>query len=127
MKTEEDEAFEAIERRQGGFQAKRAMAADKLQEPVLDLDGHVVREPRKRVPKPKAQPAQEPVAWEQFYPDIGKPQIALNAEVVGYVAPQRQWVGLTDEDKQKLAAAQFGWEDLCLAVEAKLKEKNNGT
>ena len=34
MKTEEDEAFEAIERRQGGFQAKRAMAADKLQEPV---------------------------------------------------------------------------------------------
>lgn len=33
MKTEEDEAFEAIERRQGGFQAKRAMAADKLQEP----------------------------------------------------------------------------------------------
>jgi hypothetical protein len=21
------------------------------------------------------QPAQEPVAWEQFYPDIGKPQI----------------------------------------------------
>ena len=124
MKTEEDEAFEAIERKQGGFQAKRQMAADKLQEPVLDLDGHVVREPRKRVPKPKAQPAQEPVAWEQFYPDIGKPQIALNAEVVGYVAPQRQWVGLTDEDKQKLAAAQFGWEDLCLAVEAKLKEKN---
>ena len=32
MKTEEDEAFEDIERRQGGFQAKRAMAADKLQE-----------------------------------------------------------------------------------------------
>ena len=22
-----------------------------------------------------AQPAQEPVAWEQFYPDIGKPQL----------------------------------------------------
>ena len=31
---------------------------------------------------------QEPVAWEQFYPDIGKPQIAFNAEVIGYVAPQ---------------------------------------
>ena len=30
MKTEEDEAFEDIERRQGGFQAKRKMAADKL-------------------------------------------------------------------------------------------------
>ena len=35
MKTEEDEAFEDIERRQGGgFPAKRAMAADKMQEPV---------------------------------------------------------------------------------------------
>ena len=33
MKTEEDEAFEDIERKQGGgFPAKRAMAADKLQD-----------------------------------------------------------------------------------------------
>jgi hypothetical protein len=32
MKTEEDEAFEELERRQGGFQAKRAMAADKQRE-----------------------------------------------------------------------------------------------
>ena len=37
---------------------------------------------------------QELVAWEQFYPDIGKPQIAFNSEVIGYVAPQRTWVGL---------------------------------
>ena len=36
MKTEEDEAFEDIERRQGGFQAKRQMAADKLQEPAQE-------------------------------------------------------------------------------------------
>ena len=33
---------------------------------------------------------QEPVAWEQFYPDFGKPQIAFNAEVIGYVAPQQE-------------------------------------
>ena len=63
------------------------------------------------------------VAWEQFYPDIGKPQIALNAEVVGYVAPKRTWVELTDEDE-------LDWEeggnlkDLIKAIEAKLKEKN---
>ena len=44
--------------------------------------------------RPKSQPEQEPTAWEQFYPDIGKPQIAFNAEVIGYVAPQRTWVGL---------------------------------
>ena len=45
----------------------------------------------------------------------------------GWVCPpQRQWVGLTEEDRCKFAAAQYGWEDLCLAVEAKLKEKNHG-
>jgi len=41
MKTEEDEAFEDIERRQGGFQAKRAMAADKLQEPAQEPVAYV--------------------------------------------------------------------------------------
>jgi hypothetical protein len=47
MKTEEDEAFDELAKRQGswggGFPAKRAMAADK----VLDLDGHVVGKVRK--------------------------------------------------------------------------------
>jgi hypothetical protein len=62
------------------------------------------------------------VAWEQFYPDIGKPQIAFNAEVVRYVAPQRTWVGLIDEDK-------IPWDGVdaksfARAIEAKLKEKN---
>ena len=39
MKTEEDEAFDELARKQGnwggGYQAKRQMAADKLQEPVM--------------------------------------------------------------------------------------------
>jgi hypothetical protein len=39
--------------------------------------------------------------------------------------PQRTWVGLTDEDRLELAKAQHGWEDLLIATEAKLKEKNN--
>ena len=42
MKTPEDEAFDDLARNQGawggGFPAKRAMAADKLQEPVCDKD-----------------------------------------------------------------------------------------
>ena len=29
--------------------------------------------------------------------DKCKPQISFNAEVIGYVEPQREWVGLTDE------------------------------
>jgi len=39
-----------------------------------------------------------------------------------YVKPE--WVGLTDEDIQKLAAEQHDWESLYLAVQARLKEKN---
>jgi hypothetical protein len=38
--------------------------------------------------------------------------------------PKREWVGLTNEDKQELAAEQHGWEDLLIAAEVKLKEKN---
>jgi len=39
-----------------------------------------------------------------------------------YVKPE--WIGLTDEDIQKLAAEHHDWESLYLAVQAKLKEKN---
>jgi hypothetical protein len=38
--------------------------------------------------------------------------------------PQRTWTGLTDEDRLELANAQHGWEDLLIAAETKLKEKN---
>jgi hypothetical protein len=71
---------------------------------------------------------QNSVAWEQFYPDIGKPQIAFNAEVIGYVAPQRTWVGLTDEEidqghKDSWVTKQ-AFESAVWWAEKKLKEKN---
>ena len=62
MKTEEDEAFEDIERRQGGFQAKRQMAADKLQEFCTCHETHPMECQGCRANR-LAQPAQEPVAW----------------------------------------------------------------
>jgi len=61
-----------------------------------------------------------------------EPQIAFNAEVVGYVAPQRTWVDLTDEEVELY----WDWEDFQIGagrstilemvrdIEAKLKEKN---
>ena len=70
---------------------------------------------------------QEPMAWEQFYPDIGKPQIAFNAEVVGYVAPQRTWVGLTNDEVNNIAAGCHlgnSVQDAIFRAEAKLKQKN---
>jgi hypothetical protein len=38
--------------------------------------------------------------------------------------PQRTWVGLTKENLMQFAEAQYGWDDLIVAVETKLKEKN---
>jgi len=71
----------------------------------------------------------EPVAWEQFYPDIGKPQIAFNTGKVEYVAPQRTWVGLTEEDLKPICdewrIVYGAWmDDFARDIEAKLKERN---
>jgi hypothetical protein len=38
--------------------------------------------------------------------------------------PQRTWVGLTDKELEEFSEAELGAYDLCLEVEAKLKEKN---
>ena len=38
--------------------------------------------------------------------------------------PQRTWVGLTDAELAEFSDARLGSYDLCLEVEAKIKEKN---
>ena len=48
----------------------------------------------------------------------------LKAQQDSRIKPQSTWVGLTDADRFELAKAQLSWEDLLIAVEAKLKEKN---
>ena len=57
--------------------ALEALETDPL-EMVADVDGHMVFLKDKAITAIKKALAQtqEPVAWEQFYPDIGKPQIA---------------------------------------------------
>jgi hypothetical protein len=41
--------------------------------------------------------------------------------------PQREWVGLTDEEARELCVANVPYViDMVRALEAKLKEKNNG-
>ena len=71
-----------------------------------------------------AQP--EPVAWEQFYPDIGKPQLTYPPQGIYYTPPQRTWVGLTDEEVNDLYNEGMGINATIEATEAKLKDKNNG-
>jgi len=79
---------------------------------VMSQPDHFINKAITAIKEALAQPEQEPVAWEQFYPDIGKPQLVFApVKMVAYnctcgrtmnfesdhgvVAPQRTWVGLT--------------------------------
>jgi hypothetical protein len=142
MKTPEDEAFDDLAKRQGdwggGYQAKKAMAADKLQEPAqtMKVEGpfHVVCQCRKC----KAQPAQEPVACVMgtyggmFVVGPLNPAMVLPVGMALYAGPQRPWVGLTLDEIEELFQSAAGADEetdirFARLIEAKLKEKNNGT
>ena len=60
---------------------------------------------------------------EWCWAGVGEP-LQMFAKLVAEHEAQRTWVGLTDADRLELAAAQHGWEDLLIAAETKLKEKN---
>ena len=68
------------------------------------------------------------IELENFIKHTNFPQIAINPEIIGYVAPQRTWVGLTDEEieqgcKESWVTEQ-AWQSAVWWAEAKLKEKN---
>jgi len=55
----------------------------------------------------------EPVAWEQFHEHMAGPN---------YVAPQRTWIGLKDDDEIPWDGVDV--KSFAKAIEAKLKQKN---
>jgi|GEM_PF-2976009 len=72
--------------------------------------------------KEQLETKDEPVAWEQFHEHMAGPN---------YVAPQRTWVGLTEEDLKPICdewrIVYGAWtHDFAREIEAKLKDKNNG-
>ena len=130
--TLEDKAFDEIARKQrhsgGGFQAKRAAAADKdaLFE-KFEL----------------AQPAQEPVAhlweclgrWSAYLVCNGKqaecspPSWLVEAIQNATTPPKREWVKLTYEEIEELFQSAAGADEetvirFARLIESKIKEKN---
>ena len=117
MTNEEDEAFDELARKQGdwggGFPAKRKMAADKLQEPVAwmyqctaDNSGPVLLRHRTN--------------WAES-------NSGLWTETPLYTAPpQREWVGLTEEDFSAINQSCLTKLQAATSSESILKEKNNG-
>jgi hypothetical protein len=151
MKTEEDEAFDELAKRQGdwggGYQAKRKMAADKLQENVPlyasktafggwrefasdyergFIDG-MQKQAQSSVAKAvnqMAQPAQEPIYKITVFDNAHPKGIPLE----DWAQPaQRPWVGLTDDELADLWYKELlDWMEFARAVKQLLKEKNNG-
>jgi hypothetical protein len=80
------------------------------------------------------QPEQEPVAWMgvDSYGNVNKFRTnEFGGGIPLYTAPpKKEWVGLSDEDKDSFWRADQmtseEWDELFAAVEAKLKEKNGG-
>ena len=93
--------------------------------------------------------SQEPVAWEQFYPDIGKPQLGQEPSITktgcgvltlhsGFddlpdgtkfytTPPKRLWAGLTEQEVVDLCDGRLTtWEQVRIAraTEDRLKELN---
>ena len=80
----------------------------------------------------RAQPEQEPVAWQWLDTAHFRKKLPKDAgDGVWnplYAAPQRPWVGLTDEEHNKLAVdwgcLSADWILYAAAVERAVKEKN---
>ena len=141
MKTPEDEAFDDLAKRQGdwggGFTAKRAMAADKLQEDRIKYGTSWEKDGERIDPMSVyKEPAQEPVA---LVIDGVLVKSALPEKYTGHLyttPPQREWVGLTEDERDHLTGLHLyavkgqveawieGVDDFAQAIEAKLKDKN---
>ena len=104
----------------------------KTQNEGFNLPGSSIREAITAIKEALAQPEQEPVAVvdvHEFYDNCANfsllQKLPKGKHTLYTAPPQRTWVGLTDEDE-------IDWEeggnlkDLVKAIEAKLKEKNNG-
>ena len=113
------EALEAITRRnQSDHQAEIAEDAIACLRLVIDAENI----------------SSKPMAWEQFYPEMGKPKLAYLSptelpENYCYILPQRTWIELTEDEIVLISAdcaATHQHTDIhfARAIEAKLKEKN---
>jgi len=82
----------------------------------------------KNAPQPK--PKQEPVAWMREDEDctdcIVWEQTEEHTIPLYTASPQREWVGLTDEEKHDCYLRIDVWSRCYEMVEAKLREKNGG-
>jgi hypothetical protein len=145
MKTEEDEAFDDLARRQGmwggGFNAKRQAAMDKINS-HFDKAYKKMHEDRamygtswskngERI-DPMSVYLEKPASdYERGFIDGMQKQAqssvdkAVNQMAQPAQEPKREWVGLTEEELHEICNSYYyGDRELVKLIEAKLKEKN---
>ena len=147
MRTEEDEAFDELARKQGdwggGFPAKRKMTMDKLQEFCTCLETQPMECQGCRANR-LAQPAKRAMAADRFKDGIewwmdtktygacpNPPQWHIDTGNLVRLVPQSTWVSLTDAEIDKTywrrepfrRPTQF---EFARDIEQLLKERNNG-
>ena len=71
-----------------------------------------------------AQPEPEPVAWWHDRGDVVDLNVSGHGTPLYFNPPQREWQGLTDEEKLTIVRETDNPVDALAATEAKLKEKN---
>jgi hypothetical protein len=120
----------------GAAEALRARLAQNEFNPDWDAMAVMVEEQQrmaKRIEELEArlaQPEQEPVAW--MHPTsrdcVSTQSYSYKDAIPLYTAPpQREWKGLTKEEARELCVANVPYVvDMVAALEARLKEKNNG-
>ena len=123
--TEEDEAFNEIERRS---KAKKdavessVNAKEALTKLLTDSYDQGVKDALESATQ--AIKELQVAGYERGFIDGMQKQAQSSVDKAVNAMSQRTWVGLTDEDRYEFAAAQYSWEELLIAAEAKLKEKN---
>ena len=99
-------------------------------EPIIDKSAAIRIATALGWEPPREKQEQEPVAkWDASAPLVVTPHPAFQA-----TQQRREWVGLTDEEKKDALVSVDaetkrlppGFRDFASAIEAKLKEKNNG-
>jgi hypothetical protein len=107
--TAEDEEFNRIERE-----------SKQRKEAVLQA----LHDENERLGLYKDAYGEKPVAITELMDELALARVLIRELGDRLAKLEKSWVGLTDEDRYEFAAAQYGWEDLLIAAEAKLKEKN---
>ena len=151
---EAQQVLDALEcMNEGAFNAEIKLLRARLAQPEPDFDWKDMYEKEKRRREmwtakyekdirkleravPTAQPEPEPVAWTvgglitDFSRDFSAYKTKTYTRPLYTAPPQREWQGLTDEEVMSLLPGAVrlppGWVDTVRAIEAKLKEKNNG-